>query len=357
MSSRNSAKGAGDGSVKIEHKPKTVKQLIGLKDQIHLNPAWQRGPVWSPSKQALLIDSILRDYDIPMLYLRECPPSLPYKYEVVDGQQRLRALFNFASDDLSLTDDLEPVGNTLLAGKKFHDLPKSMRDKILSFRVVIAFVTSAGEPEISRLFSRMQMGVRLNPAELRNSVQTGLRHAIDGCARLHPFFANSRISSARFKHQDYLAHAISVCLHAGGRDLKAPQLMDDYVHVTDTSIYQPMIAAAHDILTILKDVNNLTSKRLTQKWMFVDLFYLLYQRRNKLSKASTKPIADLYTAFDNLRLEHNAEPEVLLKGKKETFNQHLYNYINAFKISGGERKNIEIRNHALSIYFKDVLGE
>src|SRR5690606_1423494 len=138
------------------------------------------------------------------------------------------------------------------------------------------------EPEISRLFSRMQMGVRLNPAELRNAVQSGLRHAIDGMARLHPFFSDARIPATRFKHQDFLAHAFSICVHGGKRDLKAPQLMDDYTHIIDSKIYGPLTADADRILTFLRDINAHASKRIRQKWMFVDLFYLVHQHKNKL---------------------------------------------------------------------------
>lgn len=341
--------------MQILHQTKRLGDLIKIRDKILLNPAWQRGPVWSTSKQALLIDSILRAYDMPMIYLRECNPTSPFRYEVVDGQQRLRSLWNFVDGVFPLPSDFERIETFNAGGKKYYDLPKSLRDRVTRFKVVVAVVKNSREPEISRLFSRMQMGVQLNPAELRNAIQTGLRHAIDGTARLHNFFKVARIPQSRFKHQNYLAHAVSICHHGAKRDLKAQQLMDDYCHITDSGVYGPLLADADEILSFLDKVNGQTSLRIRQKWVFVDLFFLLYQHKGKLNKLNPKSFAATYVKFDKERLEHNAEPNKLLIGKSTKERRDLYHYINAFQISGGERKNLELRNKILKRRFKAVL--
>ncbi len=342
--------------MKIKHEFMEIRELNKIRKTIHLNPAWQRGPVWSVKKKALLVDSILRQYDIPMIYLRVCKPQIPFAYEVVDGQQRLRSIWDFIDGNYALTKGLEKIGNVEIAQKKYKDLSKALQNRINKFKVVVAFVKNAREPEISRLFSRMQMGVRLIPAELRNAVQTGLRHAIDGTARLNPFFKNSRIPPARFKHQDFLAHAFSICKHGTQRDLKAPQLMEDYTNITDDSIYAPLMAYTHEILEFLNKVNVRASKRITQKWIFVDLFYLLFHNRSKLKKIKPKDFTRVYLQFDKDRLKHNAEPERLLSRKPTQQDQDLYDYILAFKISGGERKNLAQRNEVLNRRFKKLLG-
>ena len=340
----------------ISHEQKTIHELEQMKEEINLNPAWQRGPVWSTPKQALLVDSILRGYDIPMIYLRECPEDNPYPFEVVDGQQRLRSLWGFLDGKLTLPRDLENIDKTPIGGRKFHELPKKLRKRFEDFEIVVATITDAREPEISRVFSRMQMGIRLNPAELRNAVQTGLRHAIDTLARSHSFFSTARIRPARFKHQDYLAHAISICLHDGSRGLKAPQLMDDYLHVSDPDIYSPVIAQADEILSFLETVNVRVSKRLTQKWIFVDLFYVLYQNREGLAAISPKRFAEAYVLFDKERLEHVSDPGSLLLGKPTKAEKALYEYIVAFKVSGGERSNLLQRNRVLRRRLRPVLA-
>jgi Protein of unknown function DUF262 len=342
--------------MKIRHQTLKLSDLTKIRERIHLSPAWQRGPVWSRPKQALLIDSILRGYDVPMIYLRETPPDTAFKYEVVDGQQRLRAIWEFIDGAYHLSNDLDPIGKTEVSGVAYAKLPASMRKRIDQFRIVVAFVQSAREPEISRLFSRMQMGVRLNPAELRNAVQTPVRHAIDGTAREHPFFKESRIQPARFKRQDYLAHAFSICFHGGGNvDLKAPQLMQDCENISEDAKYVPLMSDINDVLDVLRTINQLTSKRLTQKWMFVDLFYLLYRRKSNLKKLQLRHVADAYAAFDRERLHHNATPEALLQGSPSSKDKELYDYIQAFKISGGDRKNLTRRQRVLERRLRTVL--
>ena len=131
--------------------------------------------------------------------------------------------------------------------------------------------------------------------------------------------------------------------------------MEDYRYILDSSVYGPIIAEAHKILTFLDKVNAITSKRITQKWIFVDLFYLLYQHKHKLSKLNAKDFANSYVKFDQSRLEHNAEPEKLIAVKQTKEQLELYEYILAFKISGAERKNLEKRNQVLKQQFKSIL--
>ena len=78
-------------------KPWPLYSVRMREPKIDPRPTYQRSSVWSRNKQQLLMDSILRRYDIPKLYLRAVDKP-PYKYEVVDGQQRLRAIWEFCQD-------------------------------------------------------------------------------------------------------------------------------------------------------------------------------------------------------------------------------------------------------------------
>ncbi|MFC4732604.1 DUF262 domain-containing protein [Salipiger abyssi] len=328
-----------------------------MRDKVQLDPSWQRGPVWSEPKKALLIDSILRGYDIPMIYLWDRGAgSQPYRYEVVDGQQRLRAIWDFLDGDFPLSKDAPNVGSRPIASKAYEDLPKNFKDKLKNFETVIAYIENAQQPEISIVFSRMQMGVRLNPAEIRNAIQSGYRQAVDTVARTHSFFAESKIPASRFKHQDYLAHALSVCHHNGKRDAKAPQLHDDYTNITESSVYAPLIADANSILDLIGEVNELSSRKVTQKWIFVDLFYFIYSNIDKIKKIKASKLSKAYLEFEAERREFNAEPEQLLAGEPSKAEKDMYDYIIAFKIGGGERSNIRQRAEVIERRFKPVLG-
>ncbi len=73
--------------MKIARLRRTTRWFAKHIDVIKLDPSWQRGPVWKTSSQALLIDSILKEYDIPKVYLWERPVGGAHRYEVVDGQR------------------------------------------------------------------------------------------------------------------------------------------------------------------------------------------------------------------------------------------------------------------------------
>ena len=291
-----------------------------------------------------------------MIYLRRTNEPQPYRFEVVDGQQRLRAVWEFIDGHYQLAKETNDIDGKRVANKGFDELSAGMKNKLRNFEIVVAYIEDARQPAISEVFSRMQMGIRLNPAELRNAIQSGLRHAIDSTARLHSFFRESRIPAARFKHQDYLAHAISVCHHRLRRDAKAPQLKDDYTHMTDSAVYAPLIDASNRILDVLQDLNSRNRKRLTQKWMFVDLFYFLYVNREKIGSIRKPVLSSLYRDFDEERIEHNAEPEFLLVGNPSQRKRNLYDYILAFKYAGGEKANLQQRARVMKHRFSSPLG-
>src|SRR5687767_5049155 len=70
----------------------SIDKLHRARAQISF-PEYQRQPkLWSVEKKQLLIDSILRDIDIPKLYFNRAKGG---EFEVVDGQQRLWAIWEF----------------------------------------------------------------------------------------------------------------------------------------------------------------------------------------------------------------------------------------------------------------------
>ena len=75
----------------------SIDDLNKSKDRINPKPQYQRTSVWSVSKKKLLIDSILRGYDIPKFYLNETPNDPMFDFEVTDGQQRMRSIWEFMS--------------------------------------------------------------------------------------------------------------------------------------------------------------------------------------------------------------------------------------------------------------------
>ena len=71
------------------------------------NDEYQRGAAWSLAQMQGLVDSVFRCYPIPPLFLHEIRDEglngeVISRYEIVDGQQRIRALDLYLSDKHAL---------------------------------------------------------------------------------------------------------------------------------------------------------------------------------------------------------------------------------------------------------------
>lgn len=151
---------------------------------LDLSPAFQRRPVWKRGAKSYLIDTIIRGLPIPIVFLRDkvSMRSLTTKREVVDGQQRLRAILAFIDPELVGNYREETDGFTItkahnadLAGRKFSDLPESVRQLIINYEVPVhVFSADTEDRDVLQIFARMNStGVKLNEQELRNAEYFG----------------------------------------------------------------------------------------------------------------------------------------------------------------------------------------
>ena len=54
--------------MKTSPKPLSISTICGWQNRIDPTPDYQRPPAWSKKQKQLLIDSVLREYDIPKMY-------------------------------------------------------------------------------------------------------------------------------------------------------------------------------------------------------------------------------------------------------------------------------------------------
>jgi hypothetical protein len=337
-----------------------IDKFVQNSARINLNPTWQRGPAWQVPRQVLLIDSILRGMDIPKIYLHRLSTTSPHLYDAVDGQQRLRAIWAFRAGKLPLdhTEPLPPINGHIVAGLRYSALHIDLRTRFNKFVVSVAEIITADNDEITNLFSRLQMGVSLNPAELRNAILGPMRHVIDAIARSHVFFINGRIPDVRYKRQDYVTHAFAIAAYQGRQDIKAPDLkrMVRDFRSPDTDRILKMSADIGEALNVLAEVDRVVGNKITQKWIFVDFLWLFMQRHAAGAKIDIEKAATSYLKFEERRREFNSKPAELIQGHRpnQALDRHLYDYILAFKAQGAEQTNIRKRNAAIRAICSDI---
>lgn len=152
---------------------KSVSDLVGMMEdgRIYLTPEYQRNYIWDNKKASLLIESILLNIPIPVIYAaREQNEKL--SWNIVDGLQRLNALKRFYNNEFALS-GLEILSE--LNGEKYKNLNSKTKSYLddANLRIVLLFEDS--HPDIKYdIFMRLNTGsVKLNSQELRNCLYRG----------------------------------------------------------------------------------------------------------------------------------------------------------------------------------------
>lgn len=209
--------------MKVSKTPYPLTTICGISQRINTNPDFQRPAVWSKSQKQLLIDTILRNYDIPKLYLKRTGTK-PDTYDVVDGQQRLRAVWEFQNGDFTLAKDAEPVDGEDVSGKSYDELPDELRKHFDIYPLDIVFLEDADdEDEVREMFLRLQNGTSLKSQEKRNAYAGKMRSFVKALAE-HPFFKKVGFSNRRLVHDQVAAQMACLELAGGPTNLKNADL-------------------------------------------------------------------------------------------------------------------------------------
>lgn len=135
---------------------------------INLQPDFQRGEVWSINKKKKLIDSILRNWNIPPIHVVEGNGGID---EVLDGQQRLNSIKSFYENDFSVAGSIQPSDSNIqdLDGLYFKDLPPEIQRKFKKYSITVIRLTNYKAEEPAELFYRLNQPSTLTAAEQRNA--------------------------------------------------------------------------------------------------------------------------------------------------------------------------------------------
>lgn len=151
----------------------TISDFVNWDRQktLILNPAFQRRSVWSPAARSYLIDTILRQMPIPKIYLRTTIDARRQTAirEVVDGQQRMRAILDFVNNRFALT---TRAGE--FRGLHFDTLDEEFKLTFLGYPLGVDQLMNASDSDVLEVFARLNTyTVSLNAAEKRHAKYQG----------------------------------------------------------------------------------------------------------------------------------------------------------------------------------------
>lgn len=190
--------------MQINLRSRALDKIYKRRDRYDI-PDWQRSKVWSPAMKQKLIDSILRGWRLPKFYLLRTNAS-PEEYEVLDGQQRLAAIWEFLDNELELSED----SKCRFGGPLYRDLEDAFSDAFDDYEIDFDEIIDADEEDQKELFQRLQLGLPLTSSEKLNAVHSKLR---DYCAKLAKdkfFTETSSISGKRHAFFDVCAKVLAL---------------------------------------------------------------------------------------------------------------------------------------------------
>jgi len=182
----------------------TIEEVYKKRGQMSF-PDFQREPhLWTLKDKQLLIDSILNDIDIPKLYLHETEKGF---YEVIDGQQRLWAIWEFIDNRYKFARH----GKT----KTFEGLDLNDQNKIRRYALQITLIDDVSDEYLRKLFLRLQFGLLLVSGEKLHALVGSMRNFIFNKMVKHPFIKSIKISERRFAKQTLCAQ---ICINSFSRE-------------------------------------------------------------------------------------------------------------------------------------------
>lgn len=161
----------------IEYDLETIVKKIE-KNIIKLNPEYQRNHRWSEDFSSRLIESLILNIPVPFVYISqdvdvdEDVDDDVARYSVIDGQQRLTAIYRFCKNEYPLQglEVLEDLNNSY-----YKNLPPFLIRRLEERTIRCLRIDSTLDSQVKYdIFERLNSGsVKLEPQELRNATCRG----------------------------------------------------------------------------------------------------------------------------------------------------------------------------------------
>jgi hypothetical protein len=320
----------------------TIEKLLKESPRISF-PEYQREKsLWSPEKKALLIDTILEDIDIPKLYFNRTADG---SYEVVDGQQRLWAIWEYFGGDYTYKRN------------KFADLTKAEQRRIRDYTLQITVFEDADDAYLRRLFVRLQIALLLVSGEKLHALSGAMKDFVFGKLVSHPFVKALDISVKRYAKQTLCAQ---ICINsfmrakngafATTRFENLQHFFQEYAQPQgkDKEFFEAMSKRIPVVMNKLWKVFGEKAKQLTNRSYILSI-YLFFEEllggRDELPADEGREFVE-FTVLLWKRLKEEAK-----KGFDRT-NKELYTFGTYLSSAPTEKYQIDNRHRELTEHYK-----
>ena len=328
--------------------PRNISALKLYQDRGELIiPEVQRELVWTLSQKQLLIDSLFKDYDIPKIYFRDIEDNGTTKYEVIDGQQRLNAIFDFLNNEYAMPSDADPAFGEDVANKYWNDLSSNIQIEFQNRALDVVHLIGYSEEEKDETFLRLQNGTPLKAAEKRRAIAGNMRNVVKELAENTVFNLYCDFENTHFAYEDITAKVLKQIMEGGPCSVTAQALRRLYEQNKDITMDVREVKDVKRAFEFIKKAFKDTDHPHLKKYAITDLSVIA----NDLLKIYDinnypKEFGEAYIKFSTERILNNEK-------KEEDQDPKFQAYSNAAR--GDSLEYLEYRQNMLREYILEKM--
>lgn len=265
-----------------------------LRGKLLIQPNFQRRFVWDIQKASRLIESVLLDVPLPIIYLSEEQDG---RESVIDGQQRLTSFFSYIDGKLPDNRDFKLSGLRVLSElekKAFKDIGEDHQDKISSYAIPVVTFKKESDSELKfDVFERLNTGaVALNDQELRNCIYRG---------------EYNELITLLSQNEDYRKNLSLKTTEKRMKDIEYVLRFASFFHTSFDRYKSPMKRFMNRDMESYKDLNDDHKKELTDAFkqanslvrtVFGDNAYKKYKKEDSGNDGTWEPKAINSSIYD-----------------------------------------------------------
>lgn len=277
------------------------------KNQIDINPDFQRGEVWSNRAQTLFIDSLIKQLPIPSMCI-----SLDIKTQkrlVIDGLQRITSIIKFLNEKndwkLSKSDDVD----IRISGKKVSEIKKETNSLFeimenVTIPITILRCDYSNREHMKYLF---QIFYRLNAGgnklynqEIRNCMfQGSFNSLLKELARTEGWCAfarttNEKVDKARFNNEERVLRFFAFYNNYNTYTGKLASFLNDYME-DNKELSHGDIKEFTTLFNDTIDIANRIKKQIDSKNVAEAILIGIAKNKDRLSKYTHEQLNTIYS--------------------------------------------------------------
>lgn len=254
----------------------------------NLNPDYQRrGDVWDEEKQGFLIDTILKNYPIPPIFLHQRidEDTGNTMYDVIDGKQRLTAIVSFLQGKLSLPQSYDEgaYGDSRLNGARIGDLEGELfeyKKQLWRYTISVEYIDTDELDIIDSIFDRLNRnGEPLEMQELRRAKYHGtqLLKLIEEAVSEIDWTNIGKIKINRMQDHEFASELVFYVLENDVSDGNSKTILDDKYRIWHNKLtHEDYIQALERVKKIVRYISDLKIDFDKYKIKGVSHYYALF---------------------------------------------------------------------------------